>query len=306
MIMQLVKCLECDKEFQLLIKHIICKHNMSIEQYKMKYPDAKFDTEEMRIKRWNSTKKSIQKKYGVDNIMHVESIKDKAEKNMRDVIQQKYGVSHLMKSEFVKKNYQDALMKKYGKKCVMQVKEIQQKQRKSYSKTCMKKYGKNDTFSVIEIQMKARTNAIIKPNGIESLLIKEFPELIYVGDGKTWIQFRDTTRKNPDFIMKDSNKVVEIFGDYWHSKIKTGLDKEIHQKDIINRYQQVGYSCLIIWENEIKNDFENVKIKISNFIRNCSPETTRRTPQNIVDEDIVQTVWKHTELDRNVQPPIKN
>jgi len=73
------------------------------------------------------------------------------------------------------------------------------------------------------------------------------------------------------------NKIIEIYGDYWHANPKKYLAEtimnypyrkmmakekwELDEKRI--NYLKNKYDVLVIWEDEINNDFENVKNKIS-------------------------------------------
>lgn len=84
-------------------------------------------------------------------------------------------------------------------------------------------------------------------------------ELEYVGNGKLWLTYNGK-HKNPDFIStKNENKIVEVFGDYWHD--------ESEVNEYIEGYKSIGKECLIIWESEINNNPDLVKIKINQFLK---------------------------------------
>ncbi len=73
--------------------------------------------------------------------------------------------------------------------------------------------------------------------------------------------------KIPDFIDKKNKRIIEVFGDYWHSnkhikKFGTFVDTEKGRKLYFKNF---GYKTLIIWEHELKN-IKNVKQKIRGFI----------------------------------------
>lgn len=107
----------------------------------------------------------------------------------------------------------------------------------------------------IKKQMKSRNNM---PNKAEISLQNIFNSLFfegqfqYVGDGKEIIG-----GKCPDFIDKTNNKIIELYGDYWHK----GQDPN----DRINYFKNYGYNTLVIWESELK-DKENLKAKLMGFI----------------------------------------
>jgi hypothetical protein len=93
-----------------------------------------------------------------------------------------------------------------------------------------------------------------KPNETEnyvtSLIQKSRPtDFIYSGDGVIWI-----AGKNPDwFNINGKKQVIEFLGTYWHGEKLTGRIKEQEEEYLINHYKRYDYSCLIIWESELKN-----------------------------------------------------
>lgn len=105
----------------------------------------------------------------------------------------------------------------------------------------------------------------LKPNHLE----EEFKQLLniiapnkfkYTGDFKFWID-----GKNPDFTWKDGRKVIELFGDYWHSPEKTGVPVYIHEQNKISHYEKNNFKCIVIWEHELQN-INLVKNKVMEFI----------------------------------------
>ena len=84
----------------------------------------------------------------------------------------------------------------------------------------------------------------------------------YVGDASWWRKFPNGAHKNPDFKITGQNKVIEIWGNYWHRK-GTKYDDP---KKLINLYNQVGLQCLVIWENEVYNNKEEVAERVNKFI----------------------------------------
>ncbi len=95
----------------------------------------------------------------------------------------------------------------------------------------------------------------IKPNKLEQIYIDEFNFLEYVGDGKLIIMGRC-----PDFKVYGKQKLIEIFGDYWHK----GEDPNI----LIEHYRKYGYECIVIWETETHKNFKDVKERVINFASN--------------------------------------
>ena len=75
-------------------------------------------------------------------------------------------------------------------------------------------------------------------------------------DGKFFINFTNGKVKNPDFIVrpvKETKKVIEIFGRYWH--------KAEEEAELTERYAEVGYKCLVIWEEEVYNGTYHEKLE---------------------------------------------
>lgn len=93
-------------------------------------------------------------------------------------------------------------------------------------------------------------SACRKPNRVEifldNILQENFPnEWEYVGNGKLIIN-----GLIPDFANINGKKqLIELFGDYWH--------KDDNPEDRINKFAELGYTCLVIWESELK-DIEKV------------------------------------------------
>lgn len=102
---------------------------------------------------------------------------------------------------------------------------------------------------------------------LRSLLNKLFPgEYKYVGDGKVWIN-----GKNPDFInVNGQKKIIELFGDHWHSQSKTGLRRSVHRRQRQDVFAAYGYQTCVIWEYELEY-VEKLREKLLNFHRDKKP-----------------------------------
>ena len=110
--------------------------------------------------------------------------------------------------------------------------------------------------------MKRRISALIKtPNKKELMVIELLKnnnlEYDFVGDGKIMIG-----TKNPDFINIKNKKIIEVFGDYWHTK-KVRCYEET-EEGRIKYFNNYGYKTLVIWESELK-DKNKVLEKIIKF-----------------------------------------
>lgn len=98
-----------------------------------------------------------------------------------------------------------------------------------------------------------------RPNNIEKIIDEMTPDFIrYTGDGSWWRRLHNGKYKNPDFKVTGQNKIIEIWGDYWHKKENPNF--------LIEHYRRSGLECLVIWENEIYSDLQEIANKIYQFI----------------------------------------
>jgi len=102
------------------------------------------------------------------------------------------------------------------------------------------------------------------PNSCEKFICNLLKEIVldkyrFVGDHSLWIG-----GKNPDFINENENKIIEFFGDYWHSEEVTGVSHTVEEEERINHFKEYGYQVLVIWEHELKNK-EILKKRIGDF-----------------------------------------
>jgi G:T-mismatch repair DNA endonuclease (very short patch repair protein) len=82
----------------------------------------------------------------------------------------------------------------------------------------------------------------------------------FVGDGEVILG-----GKSPDFInINGQKKIIELFGDYWHSEKKTGRCRAEEENLRKSHFAKYGYQTLIIWESELKSP-EQLVTKIIDF-----------------------------------------
>jgi len=94
------------------------------------------------------------------------------------------------------------------------------------------------------------------PNKEEIQLSQMLTEILpneysFVGNGKLRVG-----RKFPDFVNQSNDKLIELYGDYYH--------KGQNPQDRIDYFQPFGYDTLVIWASELKSDLL-VKNKILKF-----------------------------------------
>lgn len=93
-----------------------------------------------------------------------------------------------------------------------------------------------------------------KPTKPEKILDKILRKLFldeykYVGNGSFLVGYR-----SPDFVnVNGQKKIIELFGDFWHNEMHTGVPTEEHERERINHFAEYGYKTLIIWEHELED-----------------------------------------------------
>lgn len=118
-------------------------------------------------------------------------------------------------------------------------------------------YGKKLS---LENMVKMQKANFVFPNSKEKILLDLLNMVLpnkyrYVGNHKRYVD-----RFCPDFIDSNQMKIIELFGDYWHSR----PNSEANDRLRIETYKKFGYKTLIIWERELKN-IEILIQKILNF-----------------------------------------
>ena len=118
----------------------------------------------------------------------------------------------------------------------------------------------------IQKQLKARHTCPNKHEVILQSIINEIcpNEFGYNGGCELGIILN---RKVPDFVnINGKRKVIEYFGEYWHTKPYKDSDSSL-----IAKYKECGFDCLVVWEPELK-DTNTLKTKIQTFVYNPNVE----------------------------------
>lgn len=139
--------------------------------------------------------------------------------------------------------------------------------------TFMRRYGVRHPLLLNKYLSKRPS---VGPNRLEQKFNALFPELLYTGAGNYWRWLPSLEHnKNPDFVLPGpfSNKpltgvtkVVELFGDYWHSEQFTGKSKPEHEAEIIQAFAQIGISCLVVWESDFHRNTAEVRARTKAFL----------------------------------------
>jgi hypothetical protein len=213
------------------------------------------------------SRKTCLKKYGVEYSLQVLSFREKGKQtNLKN-----YGVENTSQRKEIKEKKKETCLKNYGVEFPLQSKKIQIKT----EQTNLKKYGVTNPYQISNVR-KIATECLggrqyTKPHKKVVYFLKEnnIGCEIEKNISPYWVD-----------IFIEPNKIIEVYGDYWHGNPKfyqenntigfpSGkkiLVKERRQKDDqrIN-YLKRNNQILILWEDEIKNNFGFVKERILNF-----------------------------------------
>lgn len=155
--------------------------------------------------------------------------------------------------------------------------EVYVKAVESYKATCMDTYGVPNAMMDPGVAFKALcANVRSGPNLSERMLHALVPQLLYTGNGTFWRWLPKLGQhKNPDFLLPGPDlarpkmgitKAVELFGDFWHSRMFTGKANFDHEQELIGAYADIGVSCLVVWESDLKADPQEVQGRVAEFL----------------------------------------
>lgn len=250
-----VKCELCGRGFQFLNSHLRFRHNLTVSEYKVRFPNAPIATNEF----WEKHRSKVNSAFGRHSVIANVSIAQRRRfqrKEERRKASEGPKQAWLSMSEWER---QDHLVKSIhseeNKRKQWASEEIQSRRSRNISNG-LKRYhaGKTDEqkarFSrkMFERGRKGMIACRRKPTkpelAVRTFLNEVFPdEWKYVGDGGVWIGNRC-----PDFINVNGRKaVVEVFGTYWHGERARTPDDEADRK---SHYRKYGFDCIVIWENE--------------------------------------------------------
>ena len=217
---------------------------------------------------WEKAVAAFQERYGVDHPLQLDVFLDKRAETCREV----YGVDSPLQNAGVMAKLIETNRRRYGVDSY-----LTSDQHKRFN---IAKYGvdhpmKNQEYARKHLE-RMRTN--MNPTLPERLVASYAPSLLYTGNRTFWRWFPTLKKhKNPDFILpgpdpakpkKGVTRVVEVFGDFWHSRMFTGKAPFDHEQELIEAYADIGIRCLILWESEVKTDPEGVRARLTEF---CGP-----------------------------------
>ena len=73
--------------------------------------------------------------------------------------------------------------------------------------------------------------------------------------------------------------IIELFGTYWHSQERTGIDERTHMQSRKNSFKKFEYCTLIVWQSELSN-IPKLEMKIHNFYNNTKNRSNNNAHQS--------------------------
>ncbi len=230
-----------------------------------------FASDEGRTK----VKNALIERYGVDHPAKIEGHWERAVATFH----RKYGAAHpLLLVEFLEKR-RVTCQARFGVDHPLQNPEVYAR----LIQTVRANYGGVDNvFQSKEVKEKIQqtylnsTKKISGPNQLEAHFGAANPELLYTGNGAFW-RFLPKLghHKNPDFIVPGPDnsspktgvtKVLEVFGNYWHSKVFTGKCNADHEREIVEAYQELGFNCCVVWEEDFRKRPAEVRARVQTWL----------------------------------------
>jgi len=158
----------------------------------------------------------------------------------------KYGVDYPLRLDSIKEKRKNTLLEKYGVENVFQLDDI----KKKIKETLLEKYGVGNATSL--------QTRISKPQVEYYEKVKQqYPDAILE-------HYLKDVDYSVDIFIPSENKVIEVYGDYWHCNPtlyeSTYYHKQLHMKAVDKwkmdekrrkNIEKGGYLVEIIWESQI-------------------------------------------------------
>lgn len=219
---------------------------------------------------WERAVQTFKERYGVEHPLQLAEFLDKrTETNLA-----RYGVENVMQNAEVMARAQETNNERYGSPFFVGS--------DAYKEWSRGLYGTDHPMQNPEYarqQFEKMSPSRGGPNGLERKVLALVPEgtILFTGDFSFWRWLPKLGHnKNPDFIVPGPDpenpkngvtRVVEAFGDYWHSKMFTGRAPFEHEGELIEAYAEVGIECLVLWESEVLGYPEEVRGRLMEFLR---------------------------------------
>lgn len=221
----------------------------------------------------NRYRNNLIKKHGVDNPSKLGYVKDKKRKTFLS----HYGVDNIWKSQQYYKWLDSYMMTKYGKKRITPSPDVVSKNITKWWKSL----SPSEREKKIQEQLK---NLHRKSPSLQNTIELKLCSLLEILNIRYERRF-PIGRYYADFYLKDFNLILECYGDYWHCNPKkykaTDIvvfpnDKKIEAQWVwsqdklrLDNIQKRGYTCVVVWESDIKGTPEIIIKILKNETNSC-------------------------------------
>ena len=230
-----VICEICHREFsQITPQHVRFKHSMSLSDYQKQFPFAKIISEATRGKIALSNRNNDRIGFKAGHKVN----QDKKPWNKGKTLTEDFRI-------------EIGAVKRRGRITSEKTKNLLSAQKiEGYKDGTIAKpqgtlngmYGKKISEAHKQALWAGWNRKMNKPETKMNEILSHFHGFRYTGNGKFWLKTPNGKSKNPDFVDIDNRLIVEVFGRYWHSPNE--------EPEIIELYRQMGWRCLVIWEDD--------------------------------------------------------
>ncbi len=166
-------------------------------------------------------------------------------------------VNRMEASTRTKKRYEDNPLLRLKQSIVTLANWARPEYRKAISKSRLESW-QNPVY-VARVRKGRKGAYKLSPNYLEQDFDQATSdELVFVGDSGLWYELKNGKSKNPDFKVKDVDKIVELWGTYWH--------RDQDPDEMIALYAEIGIECMVIWEHDWKEKRESILEQVNIFI----------------------------------------
>lgn len=226
------------------------------------------------------TKRTLIKKFGVDNASKSNIIKQKK----KETFLQNYGVENIWKSKEYYQWLHEYMEDKYGKKSLPNkygnMQKWWNKQTEEYKKEHMKPANKaykkfwenaSDEIKNEIIQRRCKEIVCYYNSSLETRIAKILDMMQISYERQKWIK-----NKSYDFRINKTNVIIEVQGDFWHANpniyndedvlnFPGGIRKASDLWDIDKKKKRIaedyGYQMIYFWESEL-NELDDSQLLI--------------------------------------------
>jgi len=249
-----VKCEICKKDFEVITYTHLLSHNLSIQEYKEKYPYAEFHSEKHK-------QNYSEKISGKNHPFYGKTGKLASFYNHKHTEQTKQEQSQALTEKWKEEDFRDMHSgtnhPNFGSGVFLGI-SGDWTNKKHTEKTKIKmSYSAIERFkNISDKDYKEWLNSVVngirrRPTSYEKRLKKILDSnWRYVGDGSLWLGFPPM---NPDFIHKTLNLVIEVYAKYFK-------DDDYEKTRRVN-FERIGHSVIFISDNELNETTVNKKIE---------------------------------------------